>query len=562
MKIFHPLCKPSRSLAVVVIVTMAAACLWRPCLATDASQEDALVVAELKGLVLVNDPKVVAAGGVSDAQGVRITDLPVLNQPEFRESMADYLGKPLTKSGLAKIVKTIVVYYRKQGRPVVDVSAPPQDITSGALQILVLEGKVGQVRVEGNRWFKSESLSHQVRVKPGQALDAAAIAQDIDWINRNPFRRVDLVYVKGAELGLTDLVLREVDLFPLRFYTGYDDSGTSLTENDRYLLGMSWGKVFGGEGQANYQFKTSPDFISFRAHSGSFMQPLPWRHILTLFGSYADSKANLPDPLDLSGYNWQMSLRYEVPLPSMDSYRHALVGGFDFKQSNNNLTFGGNTVFTAATEVAQWSLGYNASRKDALGESSARATVFFSPGGFSSLDNNGAYQTSRADSKAHYIYGQLELNRTTKMPFDCTLVNLITLQAADANLLSSEQLGFGGYDTIRGYDQRVFNADSGYIISTELRSPGAAILARLPRLKALADRGQLLGFIDYGAGGNHIRLQGEKNEVKLLSVGPGLRYNVSTHVAFRLDYGWQLLNQAEAGRPYPSRAHLGLVMNF
>src|SRR6185312_846323 len=318
-----------------------------------------------------------------------------------------------------------------------------------------------------------------------------------------------------------------------------------------------------GDRQLDYQFLTSPNFNSFNAHSVSFTQPLPWRHLLTFFGSYANIKGSLPPPLDMKGYNWQTSARYEIPLPGTPDFKEALTLGLDYKKTDNNLTFGGLSVFVTAIEIAQGNLSYNSRLKDALGESSARATLNYSPGGLGTRNNNDAFREARADSRANYTYGKLELNRSTKLPYDFLLVNLLTFQLADANLQASEQLGFGGYDTIRGYDTRVFNSDNGFIVSTELRTPSMkAFCAVVPALEKLGDQWQLLAFTDFGDGSNHLRLPGEPADVKLWSAGPGLRYTISTHVTARADYGWQLLNQAEAARPYASRSHVSLIVRY
>lgn len=521
-----------------------------------------VLVETLTGLVLVKDVEAVVRHGLVDVRGVHVSELPLLDQPQFKARLARHLGRPLTKAGRVEILDEIALYCRKRGQPFVDVSILPQDVSDGVLQVLVLQARVGTVRVIGNRWFRSGNTAAQIRSKTGDPLDVRLIAEDLDWINRNPFRQVDLVYVKGAEFGQANILLKQTDRLPLRVYGGYDDSGTRQTQNERLSLGGDWGNVFGGDGVASYQFLTSPDLRSFRAHSGSLTQPLPWRHVLTVFGSYADIKAILPQPFDLGGYNWQTSVRYEVPLRSVGGYRHSLTAGYDYKQTNNNLTFGGISVFGVATDVAQWSLGYGSRLKDPYGETTLRATGFLSPGGLTPHNRNEDFRVSRAGSRAHYAYLKAEINRTTQLPAEFMLVNLFTLQQSDANLLPSEQLGFGGYDTIRGYDTRVFNSDSGLILTAELRSPGLRGLCALPALESFPDKWQLLAFVDYGAGSNHLRLPGERAETRLLGAGPGLRYTVSKYVSFRADHGWQLLDQAEAARRYSSRTHLGLVVRY
>lgn len=519
-----------------------------------------VIVAKLSGIVTVGNPDEVVKEGLSGVKGVVNRGVAMPDEAAFKARLAKFIGGPLTMENRTEILNEVVYYFREHGRPFVDVSVLPQDITDGVLQILVLQAKVGEVRVMGGKWFDEKAVAGIVRSRPGEALDANAIARDLEWINRNPFRQVDLVYVKGAEFGTANLLLRTVDRFPVRVYAGFDDTGTKVTQNERISAGVNWGNAFGGDRQLDYQFMTSPDLRSFRAHSASLTQPLPWRHLLTVFGSYADIRAKLPAPFDLSGYNWQASVRYEVPLRGTAALKHSFNAGFDYKQTNNNLTFGGVSVFATKTAIAQFSAGWNGKLKDGLGETSARATGTFSPGRLVPNADNDSYRATRADARAHYVYGKLELNRATRLPLGCELDDAASFQVSDSNLLPSEQLGFGGQDSVRGYDTRAYNADDGWLLSTELRSPAWDGLAR--RWKELADKWQVLGFVDFGAGHNHLRLPGERAEAKLLSVGPGVRWNFSTNASLRADYGWQLLNEAEAGRPYASRAHFSAVVRY
>jgi hemolysin activation/secretion protein len=538
--------------------TAAAAAMTAPSVSTEAA------VVRLSGLLIVGRPEEVIGVGTPDVKGVEVDQVPFLNRADFKARLSVFLGMPLDEAARNGIIAAIVRFCREQGRPLVHVALPPQEITGGVLQVLVAQSKVGRIKVEGNRWFSPRYVAGQLRARPGQDIDARQLGSDLDWLNRNPFRQVDMVYSKGAQLGQTDLVLREVDSFPVRFYGGYEDSGTPVTGENRLLAGVNWGNVLGYDGQMNYQYLADPSFKWMRAHSGSLVQPLPWRHIVTVFGSYADTHGDVAPPFDLKGFNAQASIRYEVPLPKLTSaklsYQHSVVGGFDFKRGNNNLAFGGTQVFGAVTDTLQWSLGYNSSLKDPWGQISLRATFFYSPGHWTDNDEDGAYNSSRSGATARYTYANFELDRTTGLPWDFMLVNRCTFQASDVNLLASEQMGFGGYDTIRGYGTRVVNADQGYIISTELRTPPVNLLSRLGFNK-VQDKFQFLGFFDYGSGSDRNLLSGEQPQTVLAGIGPGLRYSISTNVSLRVDYGWQLHN-AETDRQYASRSHIGLVLSY
>lgn len=520
--------------------------------AAPSTDEDRVLTPALRGLVFVADAAAVKPSGVTE-EGVDLTAVPLLDTPAFREKLAARLGKPLTLSGLKAITRDAVLALRAADRPVVDVIAPEQNISSGTVQILVAEGRLGEVRAEGNRWFSSEKLTGEVRIAPGESIPGGALMDDLAWLNQNPFRRVDLVFARGAQPGETDVILRTQDRRPWRVYAGYDDSGTPITDEERLFAGFNLGDVFKLGHQFNYQFTTSPDFVKMRAHSASYVVPLPWRHTLTVFGSYAESQPDIPF-FNLEGESWQTGLRYRAPLDSFRGVEHALIAGVDFKRSDNNLAFGGTTVFAQSTDVAQLVLGYEAALADRFGSTSLGLTVALSPGGVGGRNDDADYTASRAGADARYAYARLALERTTLLPADVAWVTRGEAQVASTNLLGSEQLGFGGAASLRGYDEREVNGDGGFVLVNELRGPSFSLF------KQAADRLTPLAFVDAGVAVIHDPLPGEERTVELLSAGVGLRYTLASNVIARADYGWQLRDSGLSPTGDNHRAHVSVTV--
>ena len=518
-----------------------------------------VLVKSLKGLVFVDSPDKIKKAGVTGVREIQAEGLPLLQKPEFRPVVDPYFGKPVTLRSLNTMVREIVVYYRDNDRPVVDVVVPEQDITSGVIQLVVIEARLGQVRVEGNEWFSSEFLADNVRIKPGMKFDEEVLRSDLRWINNNPFRDVNFVYTPGNEPGTADLVLQAKDRFPIRFFGGYEDSGNDLTDDSRYFGGLNWGDAFFLDHQLNYQYTTNPDGKKLIAHSGSYFIPLPWRHTWTFFGSYVESSADVVAPFTLDGTSWQVSTRYAVPLPDLEAYRHEMQFGFDFKQSNNNLEFGGATVTNTPTEICQWVVSYDGSMKDEWGATSAGIDLFVSPGGWTAKNRTANFQVYQAFAADEYVYGVIDFGRVTALPWDFTLANKFKYQFSNANLLGSEQFGLGGYQTVRGYDEREANGAEGYLISTELRTPSVS-LGQVVGIQDAKDQLQFLFFWDYGVTGNRTLLPGEDPHVLASGIGPGVRYAINPYLSFRFDYGFQLY-QAVAGR-HGSRGHMGVVLAY
>lgn len=509
----------------------------QPAAPTSQPAGDEKVLDDLKGLIFVADQQQVVK--TPQGAGIDTSKTPLLDNEKFRTEIASYLGKPLTMVGLNDICRATVLYCRSVDRPIVNVVVPEQDVTGGTVQILVIEGRLGEVTAEGNRYFQSDRLTGAVRAQQGDVLSQKQLLEDVDWLNRNPFRHSDLVFEPGANFGQTDVVLATNDHVPFRLFAGYEDTGTQSTGEDRYFVGFNWGDAFFLDHQLNYQYTFNGDVNRFQAHGGSYIAPLPWRHVLTLFGSWSTSEVETSPDVFMKGEGWQASGRYEIPLPAFQGVKESLVLGGDFKRTNNNAEFGGTNVYASDVDVVQFMIGYQFDQVDPYGGTSGVAEVFWSPGGIGGQDNDAAYDLARAGAEANYIYFRGNIERETRLWKDFSWVSRLEGQVSGDLLLSSEQLGVGGFDTVRGYEEREANGDYGLVFRNELRTPAVGILNAMG-VRKVTDELQLLAFIDYGVAFVRDTPAGEQSRFNLLGVGPGLRYQIGPYLNLEYAYGFRL----------------------
>jgi hypothetical protein len=128
-------------------------------LAASTDRDNAVVVPSLKGLVFVASQNEIQKAGLSTA-GVSLAALPMLNQPAFQREVSGYLGHPLTFKQLNEITRQVAAFYKGANHPLVNVVAPEQDVSTGVIQILVQEYRVGEVRVEGTAGSPIKSSPH------------------------------------------------------------------------------------------------------------------------------------------------------------------------------------------------------------------------------------------------------------------------------------------------------------------------------------------------------------------------------------------------------------------
>lgn len=533
-----------------------------------------VLLSALTGIVFVTSMGEVVPDGVVGVEGVDARTDDVLATEEFDAVAARYIGQPVSLRSLNELNRDVVSFYARHDYPVVDVVIPEQDITGGVVQMVVIKGRLGQVRAEGNQHFADDLLTSQIRVPRGGELRQSEVLSNVEWLNRNPFRHVDLVYTPGHDRGETDLILRTRDRFPLRVYGGYEDSGNLQTGFDRWMVGFNWGNVLGLDHQLNYQFTFNQNIDRFMAHSGSYIVPLPWQHEFSVFASHAEIEAD-PDAFpgggglfDLSGRSWQVSARYMAPLPKIENYAHEIALNYDFKTTNNFLEFGGIEVFDNDVDISQFRLSYSGSRPDQWGRTSLSANLVYSPGGMTSHNKNQFFREFDEFAKSNYFYSRFELQRIQRLPYDFSLIGTGTFQLSNRNLLASEQLGAGGSRTVRGYDDRIVNGDEGIIFNLELRSPTFSLAEWVGYGGSVNDELQFLVFWDIARISRVDTQPGQDSNVTISSIGPGLRYSISPHFSLRFDYGFQLKDASGStmmtgiDRDISSRAHLGVILAY
>lgn len=543
------------------------------------SQDEEFLVNQMLGVVLLPTPGDVRPDGWPGVEGIwhDFEDFP----KEVGFALQSYIGQPVSLSSLDRMVKDVIVAYREGDRPVVDVLLPEQDITSGVVQLVVIESKLARVRVEGVDADTEEYIRSQMRVRNGEVIRASEVLQDLSWVNRSPYRKVDLVYAPGLEFGTTDVILKNYESRANWFYAGYEDSGTAFLGRDRLIVGFNLGDVFGPDRSLSYQFTSDLDFEHVRANSLVYTQSLPWRHNFTLLASYVSiESAILPAAVPgvnniIQGENVQLSARYTIPLKAPANKKRDLDFGFDWKSNGTNLEFAGLNINNLGLggnpyEIFQFSIGYAETIQHRRAVTQFNLRGVWSPGDFNNQNsalifgNDGTgvgFQGNRFNSSPDYFYGLASIEHQQRLYNEWSMRFKMQGQLASENLQASEQLGAGGYDSVRGFEQRELVGDQGFWGTVEVYTPDLS-LARIFDWENETDSLRFLGFFDAASLEAVTPLPGAlANQRQIGSVGVGLRWNYSDWFRLRADYGYPVFTDNvlldESGR-----FHIGATATF
>ncbi len=524
-----------------------------------ADDKGPLIVPELKGCVLVDDKVHLPSTLTESGLHIDLKNVPG-GMEGLQERLKPFIGKPLHQSDLDQLVAVIEGYYRENGKPIILIQIPtPQSLTKGCVQMIVRCARVGSVTVKGNKYFSSSDIRNHIKLNVGDEIDQNQLIKNLNFINRNSFRRAKALYTPGATECTTDVEIDVQDIKPYRFYGGTDNTGNAATGRERYFAGVNFANIFNRGHLLSYQYTTN-DFNRFNSHTAYYAAPLPWNHMLSFFGGYSSVDVTIPTTtIQSRGDSWQLSGRYTVPLYGYDSsLMTECTFGFDFKQTNNNVLDTTGIIKVGKTNVNltqlyfQYLLSFYQPRRVTF----FNTEIFYSPGKTLSKMAPSDYSMLRPGATASYAYGRFSFLELVQLNKGFEITFNLRGQVASNNLLPSETFGLGGYSTIRGFEERQASTDNGVIFNFELLSPSKSLFTKLAK-----DNLRALIFIDAGGGVNYDRQPGDGPDPWLCSVGPGLRYNANANVVARLDWGFRIRSNTALANG-GNKLHFSFVAGF
>lgn len=475
-----------------------------------------------------------------------------LSPKEIKHLEQKFLHKEITEKLLEDLKDAVLYCLQDKGEFTAIVSFPDQDITEGTVTLQISSSKVESVEVRGNRWQSADFYRDRLALSPGESLDTSQLLNRLAWLNRNPFYYAEIVVGPGQQADSVDVDFLVKDRWMFRPFFEADNTGTNLTGEVRLCAGANWGKPFGRSDLLTYQYTTAPDPHKFYAHTGSYTLFLPWKHELTFFGGYSAAHPDLGPSFSQEGRSTQASMRYGIPFqPLYHSPHQTFTWGFDYKNFNSNVFFIDSTpaipVVTHQVNLSQFYLSYT--REDQF---LVKCELLFSPFHWLPNQSNARYDSLRPDSSVYYLYGRIALSDIHGKPENVSFAWILRAQGATGPLLPSEQFGLGGYDTVRGYQERDFLSDNALCANAELRAPKISFFRR--------DALVFLAFSDFGYGANFDSELGSQKSQYLWSAGAGLRYQIAPYFSVRADYGMQIHHIF--GKSSLGRFHLGGSLSY
>lgn len=478
-------------------------------------------------------PEQESSGQTVLVSGFRFTgQLPVLKE-ELTNLIADKAGRSLTLTELNRIADRITQHLRQQGYLVAFAYIPAQTLQDGMVEITVVPGKYGEIKIDGQTRISPERLKGMLfAAQPGKVIRSQELERALLLLNDLSGIAVQASLSPGKNAGTADLTLKAVD-------TG-GTSGVFYADN--------WGNRYSGQVRSGVQVnihnpggrgdqltvggllsqdRRMNDYnLSYSVPVGRDGARLSLGHSrvhYTLGEEYASLKASgeaITDTLSLS-------------YPLVRSRVFNLLGTVDYDHKKLNDDMNSTSSFRKTSRVGNTGLSGNFSDRWLGGGYNSFALTQY----WGSLDSN----DNSANAAAHFAKTVLTFQRQQIVTQNLNFNFNFTGQLADNNLDSSEKLFLGGADGVRAFPQGEASGDQGYKLTGEFRW-------QLPGLSKGKQHVYLTNFYDYGnVMVNKKPSSSDDNRRSLMGMGLGLLWTRDSDFSLRLDYAWKIGKETAQG---------------
>jgi len=470
---------------------------------------------------------------------VNIEGNTIVSEEEMREVMVLQEEQIFCQKILKNDLDRISQLYKDRGYLLISIKDVNFD-EQGILWIIISEGHLEKILVEGNHKTKEHVIIREINILPGDLFNFGVVKKSLQKIyNLGYFEDVSMKLEPGSEEDTIVLVIKVIEKNTGKFGIG---AGYNSEEGLMGFVSYEENNLFGG-GQ---KVQAKIELGGRTTYKVSFLEP--WL-------------ANTPTSFGFEVYDTTSKEEEKEEGEVISEYEEARLGG--------KLIFGRriSDTINLGLELKTEKVTYNLVSGSWPDNSDEGLTNSLTPTfTYDTRDNvfnptSGLYGNISIEKAGGFLGGDYDFakyNLTLSTYFSTKIVEevvdirsiekitdklskgVVALRAiggiADTSLPSFAEYKVGGMNTVRGYDFGEFSGDKSLVFNAEYRLP-------------LSDNFQAVLFVDWGNAWDI----GETIDVFDLKFGKGIGIRFNTPIGpIRLDYG---IDEEGEGKTYFSIGH-------
>ena len=402
-----------------------------------------------------------------------ISGIHALKEEELHALVLEEENKEHTLASLEKTASLLTKYYREKGYFVARAYIPKQSMKEGIIEIAVIEGNYGALKLQNNSLVNDRILQGMLDdIKDENVVSTDTLERAMLIINDTPGAKVTRADVKpGTELGTSDFLIQASETKPYNAYIVGDNYGSRYTGEYRTSIGVSANSPFGWGDKIgiNGLLSTKTDLRNGKVYYNFPLMSNGLRGEVSA-AKTTYSLAEEYDALDAIGNATTLEASLIYPLIRTQAETLNLTLSYDNKHMKDEIR---STNTVTKKESNALNLGANYTETSSLFglPSGTNASLIFTFGHLS-FDNADALVIDQAGAKTDGGYSKVVATLEKSLAFDETysMTGSLRLQKAlgGKNLDGSEDFSLGGAYGVRAFPDGELSAENGYIAGLEL----------------------------------------------------------------------------------------------
>jgi hemolysin activation/secretion protein len=467
---------------------------------------------------------------------------------ELAEVTKQFAGRDITFAELiaaeaAVTQKYVAAGYINSGAVIPANQTFPRE--GGAVKIRIVEGGLDEIQISGNRRLNANYVRSRLERVTRRPLNRDRLLEALQMLQLDPLiANISAELQAGSRPENSRLEVRIKEADSLSGEVFLDNNRSPSVGSFRRGARINQANLLGLGDGLELSYANTDGSNEF---NGSYTIPVNPRNGTIRFAASAASTNVIEEPFnaaEIEGKSRTYELTYRQPIVEKPD-RTLAVGVSLSRQESDTFLLGERFPLSAGanergeTRVSAVRFFQEYVQRNTRQVIAARSQFSLGTNLLGATAND-----SGPDSRFLAWRGQAQYVRL--LAPETLLIVRSDIQLADRPLLSLEQIGIGGVQSVRGYRQDLLLTDSGAIASAEVRIP----VWRVPKVKGLL---QVAPFVDFGVGWNNSGETANADSDKLLGAGVGVIWQMGDRLNVRLDYGIPLINARSGDRTFQEK---------
>ena len=417
-----------------------------------------------------------AAGACHNVSVISLKGAEWIDEDDQQALTSGFKGRCLGVPDIEKLMGQVTQHYMERGFSTTRAYLPAQDLSRGKLELLVVEGRIERLVVDGDPENRV-NLAMTVPARAGDLLNIRDLEQAVDQINSVSANKVKLDILPGSAPGKSVVMFRNVAGNPVGLQLSADNQGSAATGRNSASATVTMGGLLGLNENISFTYRSStPHDAAASSDSTSLGLTIPSGY--ATYGasvSVSNYSTGLVTDTGLkmvsNGQSTTMGLTAERVIARDQDSRHSVTAALTSTEGKNFLDTGNLHNFLQVSSRRATSLAAGLKSTQTLGG----GMLSLKPEVVVGLNDMGNLPTgvnaASTGPQAEFTKVTADVNydkRFELLTQDWGWTSVFKGQYSASELLGSQQILIGGIPSIRGFVTNVISGDSGYYWRNEL----------------------------------------------------------------------------------------------